>query len=93
MCRWQCEAVTGDLADSTVSERCPEWSESIGVGSEDFLCDLQANLGIDGRHRSIETQSDEAYVLREQSPAYNCNNTGEIGTLSADNTIPWRLIH
>ena len=89
--RWQKEVITDELADSSVSERRLEWSESIAVGSEDYLRELQAGLGIDGHHRTIDRQSDEAYILREQSPAYDCNNTGEIEALRGDNAVPWRL--
>ena len=77
---WQ-EAHTGREVD---------WSESVAVGSEDFVCDIQTRLDIRARHRQIDEDADR-FILRETRSSYITNSDHETRSLSLDNTFPWRI--
>jgi putative transposase len=66
--RWVHEAITGG---SNQRERC--WTESIAVGSQKFIEETKARLGIEAKGRRIEGHPDELYVLREESVTYNAD--------------------
>ncbi|MGD8644730.1 MAG: hypothetical protein PVI15_10600 [Chromatiales bacterium] len=50
--------------------REPAWSESLAVGSEGFVEDVQRQLGARTRHREV-ISTREAHCLREPSGAYS----------------------
>jgi REP-associated tyrosine transposase len=51
-------------------EREPCWSESLAVGNEAFVNDVQDALGLKGRKRSI-TQKEQGFVLKEAETDYS----------------------
>jgi putative transposase len=53
------------------SRRDPTWTESVGVGDEDFLTDLKSRLGAAGYHRKIRSV-DGATCLLEPRNTYTC---------------------
>lgn len=58
------------IADKLSStQREPAWTESVGVGDEDFLTNLKSQLGVGGYHREIRT-ADNIKCLREQGNTY-----------------------
>ena len=68
--------------------RDDRWSESIAVGTLDFVEKIKTELGMKAMHRDFEPAG-EAYALREPSEAYGGNLTGKNETLSSKNTLPW----
>ena len=72
------------------SGRDIEWSESVAVGSEAFVSDIQTRLDIRTRHRQIN-KDDDRLILRETRAPYTTNSGHETMALSSDNTCPWRL--
>lgn len=53
----------------TRSQREPVWTESVGVGDEDFLINLKSQLGVVGYHREIGS-SENIKCLREPENSY-----------------------
>jgi putative transposase len=51
------------------SRRDPVWTESVGVGDEDFLKNLKSRLGVAGYHRKIQSV-DDIKCLREPEYSY-----------------------
>lgn len=62
------------------------WSESVAVGSLDFVEKVKSDLGMKAAHREFEAMG-EAYALRKSSDAYGRNFGGETGLLRPENTI------
>ena len=62
-----------DWVDSVLSDdrsgREGAWSEALAVGREEFVTEVQAQLGYSGQHRQLKEQ-DGLHVLREASAAY-----------------------
>ena len=53
------------------SQRDPAWTESVGVGDEDFLTSLKSQLGVAGYHKEIRSV-DRIKSLREGKNYYTC---------------------
>jgi hypothetical protein len=64
------------------------WSEAIAVGSLAFVESVQSELSGRAMHRAIE-EKDGAYVLREESEAYNGDFGSKSGPLRLENTVLW----
>jgi putative transposase len=64
------------------------WSESVAVGSLDFVEKVKSDLGMKAAHREFEAMG-EAYALRESGDAYGRKFGGETGLLRPENTISW----
>ncbi len=71
------------------AERMGCWSESIAVGSEQFIENVQRQLGSRAKGRSIAIEN-ERTVLREPLASYNALFGAEKSTLSPDNSYFWR---
>jgi hypothetical protein len=71
--------------------RQPRWTESIAVGSEEFVEHTKAALGIKAIGREvIEVIGEEGvYELREPETPYNVNFSGQNGHLRLQNTYFW----
>lgn len=67
-----------------------EWSQSIAVGSKNFVQGIKENLGIRAKGRKIEGSRD-LYHLCEAQAAYNSNFIPENSALSAKNTYFWHI--
>jgi putative transposase len=76
---------------SGAATRDERWSESIAVGSEQFVENVKAELGVTVRHRNITAQ-DETYALREPHWPYDTVFEDDIEALSQDNTHFWDAI-
>lgn len=68
------------------SRRDGRWSESLAVGSRDFVARVQGELGIRTLHRDIR-HDDDMCLLREASPAYGAYSGAEKAPLRAQNTM------
>ena len=62
---WIEEALQG-----TVHKREESWSQSVAVGSAEFVLRTQAALGLRGRNRDV-VKSEDSYLLREAEESYN----------------------
>jgi putative transposase len=75
---------------SILTPICPKWSQSIAVGSKNFVEDIKEKLGIRAKGREVAGSKD-LYYLREAQAAYNSNFTPENGVLSAKNIYFWNV--
>ncbi len=62
------------------------WSESVAVGSRDFVETIKEKLGIRGKGRKIR-ENDEGFQLREKSETYIANSGRENGDIGQENTL------
>lgn len=70
------------------SKRDMSWTESLAVGSEPFVYEIKALLGIRAENRKI-VMSGEKHILRETRAHYNAHLDTENSTLSNDNCFIW----
>ncbi|MFT7532311.1 MAG: putative transposase [Gammaproteobacteria bacterium] len=82
--------LTDELARNNTG-RDPTWSESLAVGSEDFVGGVQASLGKRADHRSKTIVGDK-YILRETPASYTVDNSLENSSLSSNNMLLWNSI-
>ena len=68
--------------------RQPEWTESIAVGSEEFVTSVLEKPGRRVPGRKIRDGIDH-YVLREPGGAYNVLSNPENGHLRVENRFSW----
>lgn len=72
------------------SRREPYWSESVAVGSEEFVEGVKRGLGIKGRYRKASLADEiDGYSLHEPVVSYGPHSRREMGILSAENTVFW----
>lgn len=65
------------------------WTESIAVGSSDFIEETMFKLGSKARGRRIEEQEGERFVLREAPVPYGADYHSQKGLLSLENSYYW----
>jgi putative transposase len=65
------------------------WSDSIAVGSLEYVEEMKANLGIGARERKVD-ETAEGFILREPGVAYNHHFEWENVHLNAENMVPWQ---
>ena len=65
-------------------ENC--WTESIAIGSSNFVEETKIKLGIKAIGRRVEGRKEDQYVLREEPVAYNSVFDPQKGLLSSDNS-------
>jgi putative transposase len=70
------------------SMRDKVWSESLAVGSEDFVEKVQTLLGTKATNRKVTIMTDR-HALREQSASYNIVSGAENTDLRLDNRLLW----
>ena len=70
------------------STRDIAWTESLAVGSETFVDEVQALLGSKARNRKV-TVSGEKHILRETAARYNANFDTENSGLNKHNRLLW----
>jgi putative transposase len=85
--RAHCEWIEQALGNGC-APRDDRWSESIVVGTLDFVERVKNDLGIKAMHREV-LETDGTYALREPAEAYTRNFTGENEALRSENTLPW----
>jgi hypothetical protein len=83
-CRMRVEE---DIAAKNKS-RESKWTESIAIGSEEFIEATQKKLGIKAKGRKI-VESDKSYELREPSVPYGADFIPKNGLLNLNNTYFW----
>lgn len=72
-----------DAQRAGVQARYSSWSDSIAVGSNDFLKEIKAKLGYRAGHRNI-TREGDICALRDEFPRYRIDFGLENAPLSAD---------
>lgn len=70
-------------------QREPCWTESIAVGSQNFIEETKSRLGIKATGRRVEGHPEDLCVLREESVPYNADFAPENEALSAENAFFW----
>lgn len=79
------ETINNENFDSSGKCRDGKWTESIAVGSREFVAQTKEDLGVDAIGRKI-IGSDASSALREMQTAYKGNLGAEIGILRHENT-------
>ncbi len=64
------------------------WTESLAVGSEQFVAGIKRELGMKARHREV-AESEDAHMLREPAVAFSRHFGHEMGLLSPGNGVFW----
>ena len=73
---WQRQAAAE--TQGSARERRPKWSESIAVGIESFVHEVQRRLGVCGRRREVKAQG-HSFVLRESPGRYESGSGASPG--------------
>jgi len=74
---------------STNQRKSPEWSESIAIGTQKYIGEIQKKLGVQAKNReTIEKQG--AQILREPRHSYSTDFDVENSLLRGNNTCFWR---
>lgn len=79
-------AHAGWIEEALKTEDCGRekiWSESLAVGSREFVARFQTELGVKGYHREI-LQYDDYYRLGEPPARYSSNFDAEMASLGAE---------
>lgn len=79
-------AHAGWIEEALKAEDCGRdkiWSESLAVGSREFVARFQAELGVKGHHREI-LQYDDYYRLSEPAARYSSHFDAEMARLGAE---------
>ncbi len=74
------------------NERESTWTESIAVGSKEFVEKTKERLGIRVKGRNV-IGDNGIYELREPQFPYNANFTSENGVLREENVYCWDIYH
>jgi REP element-mobilizing transposase RayT len=82
--QWVSDAIEGGRLQR---ERC--WTESIAVGSQNFIEETKTRLGIKAKGRRVEGHPEELCVLREESVPYNAVFAPENDALRVENAFFW----
>jgi len=78
---WVDEAIA-----SNQLSREPAWTETLAVGDESFVQEVQTRLGAKALRRTISTEGN-INVLRELPGSYDINSGGKIVDLSSNNRL------
>lgn len=82
--QWVHSAISGEKF-----QREPCWTESIAVGSKNFIEETKAKLGIRAKGRRTEGHPDELWALKEEGAFYNAVFGTEYEALSTENAFSW----
>ena len=67
-------------------QRMLAWTQSLAVGSQDYVTRVKSALGIAGSHRAVEVEGD-VHTLKEPVTSYRVHLGHEKQALSDDNTV------
>ena len=82
--------LSNELA-TNCSLRDVTWTDSLAVGSQSFVDEVQALLGIKASKRNVATVG-ENHVLRENAAHYNVHSDAVNNDLSPENTLMWDVL-
>lgn len=80
---WVEEALSGEIG-----ARDERWSETIAVGSREYVDKVRTELGTRALHRQV-AEVDGIYTLRERDISYAHGFVGKNDALRPNNTIAW----
>ena len=83
--KWVAAALMGEG-----SQREASWSESIAVGSQDYIAKVGEALGGKASGRKVRKVS-EGWELRETQVSYKADSGGQNGVIGSSNQYYWRL--
>ena len=78
------ELVNESICNGNNSKQA-DWSESVAVGSKDFVEKIKENLGTRAKGRKIY-QNDGGFQLREEMGSYSVNFEGQKDNMQGENT-------
>ena len=78
-----------EIVNSTNATREPTWSESIAIGDEAFVKEIEERLGDKARGRTI-VENGDAFMLREPQNPYKAVFDPQKSLLSSKNRYFWR---
>ena len=80
--------------DSGKLSRAAEWSNSVSVGSEEFVLEIREKLGARVKAREIIDKGDAftSFTLKEPQISYNNTFEPENDILSCDNRVFWNEV-
>ena len=87
--KYFCKSRVNEAISEIHKLRDSKWTESIAVGSENFIEVTKNLLGIKAKGRK-KTNNGKGYELREPPGPYNTNFVPENDTLRVKNTYYWR---
>jgi putative transposase len=74
------------------TERQKLWTESIAVGSENFVMDIKTGLNERAGNRRARQSDSETFLLKEpKSSTYNDDNMAKIGSIQDENAVFWDI--
>ena len=74
------------------NQRQVHWTESIAVGSKNYIETIHKKLGSLAKGRKI-LETDEGFQLREEAAPYIANYDRENGNIGVENTYLWNINH
>ena len=72
--------------------RQADWSESVAVGSKDFVTTIKEKLGLRAKGRKI-LENDGGFQLREKMESYIANSDSKNDNIGGQNTFSWDVNH
>ena len=72
--------------------RQADWSESVAVGSKDFVETIKEKLGLRAKGRKI-FENDGGFQLREKMISYIVNSDSKNDNIGGQNTFSWDVNH
>lgn len=72
--------------------RQADWSESVAVGSKDFVETIKEKLGLRAKGRKI-LENDGGFQLREKMVSYIVNSDSKNDNIGDQNTFSWDVNH
>jgi putative transposase len=80
--------VISDKLQRRELERDSRWSESIAIGSSDFVLKFAEGLGVRMKNRKI-SGTDKVFTIRDERAQYGLTSKDQMSALEGDNTINW----
>ncbi len=71
-------------------DKKPEWSESVAIGSIDYISEIIEKLGVSVKSWKIQ-EKNGVYQLREPESSYNTDFNTKNKVLRENNTYFWDL--
>ena len=72
--------------------RQADWSESVAVGSKNFVKTINEKLGLRAKGRKI-FENDGGFQLREKMVSYIANSDSKNDNIGGQNTFSWDVNH
>ena len=84
--------LVNESLDNGNNYRQADWSESVAVGSKDFIETIKEKLGLRAKGRKI-LENDGGFQLREKTVSYIANFDSKNDNIGGQNTFFWDVNH